>query len=148
MIKKMISILFTMIIMLTILCLSTQDVNTSLQFSEKVTEKIVMSNDASIKKATYNMRNIAHFALFLILGISMTTTVKLFNPPLYVFISTAICFLYAVFDEVYQELLNKGRKFEFVDLLKDWSGALVGVLLTLMCMFLIYKRRKSNAFKA
>ena len=107
-----------------------------------------MSNDASIKKATYNMRDIAHFALFLILGIAMTTTLNLFIPKWYIYASIVTCFLYAIFDEIYQELLNRGRTFEFEDLLKDWSGALVGILLTLMCMFLIHKRRKSNACKA
>ncbi len=38
--------------------------------------------------------------------------------------------LYAVADEIHREFFVDGRAFEFIDLAKDWSGNLVGILLS------------------
>ena len=41
----------------------------------------------------------------------------------------AVCVLYAVTDEIHQEFFVDGRAFELIDLAKDWSGSLIGVLI-------------------
>ena len=40
----------------------------------------------------------------------------------------AVCVLYSVTDEIHREFFVDGRAFEFIDLAKDWSGSLIGVL--------------------
>ena len=42
----------------------------------------------------------------------------------------AVCVLYAVTDEIDQEFFVDGRAFELIDIAKDWSGSLIGILLS------------------
>ena len=41
-----------------------------------------------------------------------------------------MCVLYAVTDEMQREFFVEDGDFEFIDLAKDWSGSLIGILLS------------------
>ncbi len=136
MFKRVILIFICILNMLTITYFSTQSAEQSNKVSQGVTEKIVISvsdkpqEEVKDEVRLYNgyIRSFAHFFMFLTLGIALYLTLRSFECKYPFWYTFLICFLYAVFDELYQKLLNKGRAFEVVDLLKDWSGALVGIL--------------------
>ena len=134
MVKRIILILLCIVNLSLITMLSTQNAEKSNELSKNVTQKIISpmyseeNIEENILKSNGAIRNTAHFVLFLTLGVILCFTFKGFNIKhsfLYPFI---ICIIYALFDKIYQELLHQGRAFEFVDLLKDWSGSAVGVL--------------------
>lgn len=53
--------------------------------------------------------------------------------------------LYALLDELVQEFLSEGRAFQFIDLVKDWTGILLGIAFVwLLCRIAtaIKKHRK------
>ncbi len=137
MIKKVVLVFLCIVNMFAITYFSTQNAEKSTEVSEGVTVKIVstVTNQPepevkeNIKQYDKYTRSFAHFFMFLTLGALLYLALKEFNvkfPFLYAF---AICFVYAIFDETYQGLSNQGRAFEVVDLLKDWSGSLVGAAL-------------------
>ncbi len=134
--KKLILILLCLANMLAITYFSSQGVKESATLSKNVTEEIIipimetvgMPVEQSAKEFDKYTRGAAHVALFLTLGILLCCTLKTFDVKYAFLIAFAICFLYAIFDESLQKLLGLGRAFEFVDLIKDWSGSLIGAL--------------------
>ena len=135
MVKRIVMIALCVLNLMTITYFSSQSAEKSTEVSEGVTEKIVSSATGksepavkeNVKKYDKYTRSFAHFFLFLTLGILLYLALKEFNVKRSFLYAFAICFLYAIFDETYQELLNQGRAFEVVDLLKDWSGSVLGI---------------------
>ncbi len=140
MIKRIILIILTVLNLFAITAFSTQGAESSDKLSSEVTEKVVMpiiekTNKIPIQNSTLGknnnkIRSVAHFTLFLTLGVLMAFTLTNLGIKNSFFYAFAICAFYALFDEVYQELLQKGRAFEFVDLLKDWLGTVIGLVLS------------------
>ena len=106
--------------------------------SRGVTRKIVsvvphktdvnpQTENAEVLKNDEKVRSAAHIALFFVLGIFVCATLYEYKAPKAFLFAFALCVLYALFDEIYQEALGRGRTFEFVDLLKDWGGSLLGI---------------------
>lgn len=93
------------------------------------------------------VRSLAHFSLFCWFGFVLTLLIKSYHIKRAVLISAGICFLCAVGDELHQLLFSKGRAFEWVDLLKDWSGSACGILLALGVIRLFRWRRKAKALR-
>ncbi len=89
------------------------------------------------------VRKLAHFSIYTALGffvseafgkrkaLSSGTGVSLF-----------ICFLYACSDEFHQSFVP-GRCGAFTDVMIDTSGSLTGILVSLLFMFIIFKRKSS-----
>jgi len=151
--------LFAMICMITIFCFSREDSTQSSETSGKVTETVVEitvkdykkktpKEQESIKdKFTFYVRKCAHFTLYMSLGFFVSLTVgrrRLFS------IGSAgtliFCFLYAVSDEIHQSFVP-GRSCEFRDVMIDTSGALTGMLISMIIMlitsaFIIRRRIK------
>lgn len=154
MIKKIIMLILCMITMLSITLLSSQNAEKSTELSVGISEKIVDTTpkidklsenerDISITNMNIKIRNIAHFTLFLILGVVIYITMQTFGIRHSFVLSLSICILYALFDETYQMLLQNGRTFEIIDLVKDWIGALVGVTITQTLLFVAKKWKSS-----
>ncbi len=134
--KRLILILLCIANLLTITYFSAQNAKKSTEVSEGITVKVVSTvigkseTDVkdNIKQYDKYTRNFAHFFLFMTLGVLLYLTFKEFSIKLSFLYALAICLVYALFDEMYQEFSSQGRAFEIVDLLKDWSGSLVGIV--------------------
>lgn len=135
MLKRFILIILCLLNMMTITYFSSQNAEKSTEVSEGVTVKVVSSVTGqpepvvkeNIKEYDKYTRSFAHFFLFLTLGFLLYFTLREFNIKMSFLFAFAICFVYAIFDESYQKLLNQGRAFEAVDLIKDWSGSALGI---------------------
>lgn len=90
--------------------------------------KLPPENKKTVLQAAQEIfRSMAHFSLFLALGFFVSQLLRCY--PLqhpYIF-AIIICVIYAVTDELHQELFSSGRAFQLVDLLKDWSGSFLGI---------------------
>ncbi len=112
-----------------IFMLSAQDLPTSGALSQSVTD--ALNEHAKTGLSDETVRSIAHFSLFFLLGVFVSLffgkcKFKFKFKFLWAF---TVCVLYAVTDEIHQEFFVDGRAFEFIDLAKDWSGSLMGVLI-------------------
>ena len=79
-----------------------------------------------IIKTTPIVRKLAHFTIYLILGILMTNYIDVYKMDKKILISLIICFLYAISDETHQ-LFVPGRSGEIKDVLIDTFGSFVGI---------------------
>lgn len=79
-------------------------------------------------KYTHPVRKMAHFTIYMILGILVTLLVREYNVSFYkcLFISLLVCLLYSISDEVHQ-LFVMGRSGEIRDILIDTSGSFIGI---------------------
>ena len=138
--KKIVLIILCLACMASITYFSSQDAQESTKLSENVTEKIISQSKQyqkldsaeqkkAVKKENDKVRNLAHFSLFLVLGILVYSALNEFFTAKTILIALAFCILYALFDETYQKLLNNGRAFEWADILKDSLGSVTGIAL-------------------
>lgn len=102
------------------------------------------SRQALIEDFSGTIRGLAHFSIFLLLGISVYSfflTYRYNNKKLFM-LSLDFCFLYAITDEVHQIFVD-GRTFELLDIFIDTAGSLVGIL-TVILVIKLCKERKTN----
>ena len=95
-------------------------------------EKISVS-----KKYSKVVRKLAHFTIYLILGILVINLIVDFNIKNMILISLIICFLYSASDEFHQ-LFISGRSGEIRDVIIDTIGSFVGI----NCYLLLKKSLK------
>lgn len=141
--KKVIYTIFIVLWMILIYTLSNQPSYDSTQLSDGFIEKTIgniyneFNKDVSeeeltqIKiKYTHPVRKMAHFTIYMILGLLVTLLIKEYNlnSKQIIFLSLLICILYSVSDEIHQ-LFISGRSGEIRDVLIDTSGSLSGILL-------------------
>ncbi len=143
-IKRSVLTIICIAIMLLINFFSSQNAEESTNLSRDVTRKIVSvvphktdgnpqkAENAEVFKNDEKVRSAAHIALFLALGIFVCATLYEYKVPKAFLFAFALCVLYALFDEIYQEALGRGRTFEFVDLLKDWGGSFFGISIIML----------------
>ena len=110
-----------------IFMLSAQDAPTSEALSRGVTKAVNEHAKSGLSDET--VRSIAHFSLFFLLGVFVSLFCGKCKFKFKFLWAFAMCVLYAVTDEIHQEFFVDGRAFELIDLAKDWSGSLIGVLL-------------------
>ena len=81
-------------------------------------------------KYTHPVRKMAHFTIYMILGILVTLLVREYNVSFNkcLFISLLVCLLYSISDEVHQ-LFVIGRSGEIRDVLIDTSGSFIGIFI-------------------
>ena len=79
-------------------------------------------------KYTHPVRKMAHFTIYMILGILVTLLVREYNVSFYkcLIISLLVCLLYSISDEIHQ-LFVLGRSGEVIDVLIDTSGSFIGI---------------------
>ena len=94
---------------------------------EKITNK-EYSDEEILEKFVKPVRKIAHFTIYLILGVLVYLYIKEFNISNKFIISLLICILYAVSDEIHQ-LFIVGRSGRILDVLIDSLGSLTGIFI-------------------
>lgn len=139
--KKVIYSIFIVLWMGVIFCLSNQPAIDSSELSDgfisntignvyKLLNKNISSDELNeIKiKYTHPVRKMAHFTIYMILGILVTLLVREYNVSFNkcLFISLLVCLLYSISDEVHQ-LFVMGRSGEILDVLIDTSGSFIGI---------------------
>ena len=92
-------------------------------------------------KYTHPVRKMAHFTIYMILGILVTLLVREYNVSFYkcLFISLLVCLLYSISDEVHQ-LFVPGRSGEVLDVMIDTMGGFISCNI----LYLIYRRKRSH----
>ncbi|MBQ2896925.1 MAG: VanZ family protein [Clostridia bacterium] len=159
--KRIIAYLFTLLVMTSIFVFSAQPAKESTKTSKAITRKIVdavtknknisqKKKNELVKKWNNFMRKLAHFSLFLLLGISGFASASLTfikkgkhyiqKNALYTFL---FCVLYAISDEVHQ-IFVPGRSAQGSDLLIDSAGSAVGIII-IWFIFYLWARKKAVA---
>ena len=84
------------------------------------------------------IRKMAHFGIYLVLGISLISFLREFSIPILklLLLSIFLEFLYACSDEIHQ-LFVPGRSGQFSDVLLDTLGASVGIFI----YYLLFRKR-------
>lgn len=149
--------ILAVICMIVIFCFSRENSDESSETSSKITNTAVHiavdnyddlpkeKQMSIIDKATFVIRKSAHFSLYALLGFLVSMAAgrrKLFSPA-----SAGVlifCFLYAFSDEIHQSFVP-GRSCEFRDMMIDTSGALTGMLVSLLILFVLQKMFRKNS---
>lgn len=95
--------------------------------------------------AEHIIRKIAHFTIFAALGFCVSCAVgkrRLLSAG--TFSSLAVCFIYACSDELHQHFVP-GRSCQLSDILVDTSGSICGILLSLLCIYIITCIKAKNS---
>ena len=85
----------------------------------------------------HNLDKIVHFLIFVVLGFCYR--VAFFKQKKWLFV--VVMFVYALFTEVAQGLMNMGRTMDFYDLLADMIGAGFGCFIFLKILHYIERRK-------
>ncbi len=147
MVKRIIWGLLTAACAALILFFSLQSVDSSIQLSGDLTDKLLENNTAyqqlsdDYKVAQNNivhdrLRNAAHVVTFAALAFCASMFVRTYTPKWWR-IALPSCMAFAVFDECVQHLRGIGRTFQWSDIGRDWQGVLIGVALVWLVTFLI-----------
>jgi VanZ family protein len=148
-------LLLTAACMVLIFCFSMDNADDSSDKSGRIVTAVVhffvsdfdtlpeQEQNEIIDKTTHIVRKLAHFTEFAALGFCASCTVgkrKLLT--LGTAGTVAFCFLYACTDEFHQYFVP-GRACRFTDVLIDTSGSCTGMLLSLLCLYLVTRRAES-----
>ena len=135
--------LLVLVWMVVIFCFSHQPAEESIKLSNGFINNTIISvyemfngqvSDAKkeelIFKYSYFVRKIAHFTIYLILGILVFIYLNQYveNKSIIIY-SLLVCFLYACSDEFHQYFIN-GRHCSFYDVLIDSTGSVISILLS------------------
>lgn len=136
--KLIVPLLLIILWMALIFALSAQQSGETNHLSFGVTQALLKNNaavslgiDGSADAVTlFNrvIRKLAHFFLFFVLGMLVMNAMQFIKTKMRnrLGISAAICFLYAVSDEVHQ-LFVPGRDSDIKDVMVDTVGAVLGI---------------------
>lgn len=136
--KLLIYILLSILCMITIFTFSSKNTNESNGTSkglikyfvhtyEKVFDKDI-DEEKVISKLNYPIRKLAHYSIYLLLGIFIYNIFLLTGVKHKVLISILICMIYAITDETHQ-LFVSGRTGQVLDVFIDTIGSLTSILL-------------------
>lgn len=145
-------------VMVTIFVLSSQNAEKSSNTSKgltKVAVKIIDSEyeirppavqKALWKKASFIVRKLAHFSIYMALGFCISCAVgkrRLLSAASFGVV--AFGFLYALSDELHQ-MASEGRSCELRDMMIDTGGVLVGMLISMAVFGIIalFSKRKTR----
>ena len=134
--KKIIYLLFILLILSSIFFFSSKNsnesnglskklINNTINIVEKVTHKD-LDNKELVNTLNYPIRKLAHFTIFLLLGISIFLFISTFNINKKVLISILVCILFASLDEFHQ-VFSLGRSPLLLDILIDSLGSITGI---------------------
>ena len=143
--RKKICILLAVLWMGFIFYMSHQPAKISSAQSDNVVhiiKKVSKSEEIENNINSFIVRKGAHMFLFCVLGILFFGSAYNGDNILkYVFIALLLAFLYACSDEYHQTFVV-GRSGQFKDVLIDFSGAFIGVLIvSLIVKFNIFKKK-------
>ncbi|MBQ9860769.1 MAG: VanZ family protein [Clostridia bacterium] len=86
------------------------------------------------------LREIAHVVTFALLGFCASMLARSYALKCWVQSVFPSCALFAVLDESLQHVLGAGRTFQFIDLLKDWAGSLLGIAVVFLMAWVTHRR--------
>ena len=135
--KKIIFIILTLLWMIVIFSFSAKTASDSTVESMFITTRLIKlfinnppQNLLDITETV--VRKTAHFTEYAILGILMYNLFRSFNVSAKKsFFAVAVCFLYAVSDEIHQYFVP-GRACRFLDMLIDTAGSAFGSALSIL----------------
>ena len=145
--QKLLPWILVILWMALIFFLSHQPAIESSELSSGITKRVydiikMIAPDISLDLGSFNhiIRKLAHFTVYLILGILVAngliyTRTSRINTIL---LALLICILYAISDEIHQMFIP-GRSGQISDVLIDSSGGLAGILL-----LNVFRRQKFN----
>ena len=135
---KCLKLILVILWMIVIFSFSNQKANDSSKLSDglilrtvRIIEKITnkeYSDEEILEKFVRPVRKLAHFTIYLILGVLVYLYIKEFNISNKFIISLLICILYAISDEIHQ-LFIVGRSGKIIDVLIDSLGSLTGIFI-------------------
>ena len=133
---KWLKLILVILWMIVIFSFSNQKANDSSKLSDglilktvRIIEKITnkeYSDEEILEKFVRPVRKLAHFTIYLILGVLVYLYIKEFNISNKFIVSLLICILYAISDEIHQ-LFIVGRSGKILDVLIDSLGSLTGI---------------------
>lgn len=136
-VSNKVSVGFTENIIMFILNLDFIDIPVSTAGLEETVIKIAQSVNSVVRKC-------AHFGVYMIFGVLVLNLLKCyFKDKLSIPLALAFSFLYAVSDEIHQ-IFVPGRAGRATDVLIDFSGALLGVILFIIISKRFFGREKSK----
>ena len=131
--KEIISWILVVIWMIIIYYLSSQSATVSSDVSFKITDVVYqllnnVFNNIKVETLDSFIRNLAHFALYFVLGILLLNALYYNNLDKRnnVFIALLICASYSISDEIHQ-IFVPGRAFQISDIIIDILGSLTGI---------------------
>ena len=146
--KLFIYILLSILCMITIFTFSSKNTTESngtskglIKYSINTYEKVFdkdINEEKVISKINYPVRKLAHYIIYLLLGIFIYNIFLLTGVKHKVLISILICMIYAITDETHQ-LFVSGRTGQVLDVFIDTIGSLTSILLI--------KFKKNNKYK-
>lgn len=153
---RIISFAISLIIMVFIFSMSSQDAQTSSSTSGGFIESIIRFLDKDFEQLSdiereeyvgqfqFVVRKLAHFSVYFALGLTLSSGMQTFI-KLKVLTRAALAFLvgvlYAISDEIHQTFVP-GRSCELRDVLIDTTGVLLGCLFIMLLIFLFKNRKK------
>lgn len=149
--RRRIAVLLLVLQCLVIFSFSAQPAESSSKTSKSVTRKILSvlpivkkasteTAEKFLDKAETVVRKLAHFSLFLLLGIYAYLAMDGYLNKRKIAAALLFCLLYAASDELHQ-LFIAGRSCEARDVCIDFAGSLCGVYITLFVQKIIVRRK-------
>ena len=134
--KKIIYLLLVILCLSSIFFFSSKSSNESNSTSKKLIKNTItmienithkdLNKRELVYKLNYPVRKLAHFTIFMILGIFLYLFINTFNIPHKVIISIIICIICAIFDEFHQ-IFSLGRSPLLQDIIIDSFGSITGI---------------------
>ena len=135
---------------------SGQNGEESGSISRKITEAVTKNissvqnlekeeKEKVLKKIEHIIRKLAHFSLYAVIGfllMSLMSTYKL-KQKNRILVSCSIGLLYAISDEIHQAFIP-GRGPQIADVGIDFSGVVVGILISTLIIKILISRKKSS----
>ena len=100
-------------------------INKGITIYEKVTNTNV-NNKLVIKKLNYPIRKLAHFTIFLILGIFVYLFINTFEMSNKLILSIFLCLIFAILDELHQIVVDS-RTPQILDVFIDLLGSITSI---------------------
>lgn len=145
--KRIVYIILLILWMSLIFMFSSESSQNSQNRSDKVTSEIVNiftntegeEKDKLVEDFGFIIRKIAHFSLYLVLGILIYLVLNSYQVKHIILLSILFCFLYACSDEIHQSIRGD-RSGKIYDVIIDTIGSSVGI----SSVYLINKKRKKR----
>lgn len=156
---RIIMLVVTIALMITIFCLSAETAKESSATSRGLIKKVISvfvkdfydlpleKQNAIAAPFQFIVRKSAHFTLYFLLGVSSLISFLTYNKPnnkLKCLISAGFCLAYAVSDEIHQRFVP-GRSGELRDVAIDFCGAVLGICI-IMIGYKLLKRKGKRKF--
>ena len=135
--KKIIKLILVILWMLLIFSFSNQKAEDSSKLSDGIIVKVanvfideelsIEKQEEILEKYTTIVRKMAHFVIYLILGILVINLFIEYDIKHLILISLLVCLLYSISDEFHQLFID-GRSGEIRDIIIDTIGSLIGII--------------------